>query len=426
MRKQLKLHLVSMALAAAAMTAALAILVWLIPSPSQMLAVGIGDELETAKPETVALHWMQLETLGVAALPTLVEALGSDRLDVSTGARKLIDLEFNRWQGLSPDVASKNVQQLAELLSAQVASYSATSREHARQLTLRILRWPIDRATVDRTQLIATCEIVLRTAGENLPAVLTDETLPQTTPVATRIEIETVDQWRARRNRNAALYGDQNDLSLRHPVPPIPPPTMGVLHPPVAEDQSRSVGSPRTGTLGLAQEPGLLPFERRPRDMSLPMVVGEQPGNSFPIAPDPSDGARVIPTVDELQDAEPIVIMRWLLDPNAEAIATDALVRRGFSQLEIRVARQIVDPDPKERLALAQALPNIPVNDPRPWLLWLSHDDDVSVRKATVAILATNPDPVLQNRLRELELEETDEGVLAVVKQALEQSRLGL
>ena len=72
---------------------------------------------------------------------------------------------------------------------------------------------------------------------------------------------------------------------------------------------------------------------------------------------------------------------------------------------------------------LAKVLPSIAVSDPRPWLLWLSHDTDPRVRKATVAILATNPDPILQDRLRELELKETDESVLRVVKQALEQRR---
>jgi HEAT repeat protein len=104
-------------------------------------------------------------------------------------------------------------------------------------------------------------------------------------------------------------------------------------------------------------------------------------------------------------------------------IAKDALAERGFSELEILVAKQIVDPDPTVRLALAKALPNIGVNDPRPWLLWLSHDLDADVRRATVAILATNPDPALQDRLLELELKETNESVLDVVKQALEQRR---
>jgi HEAT repeat protein len=94
--------------------------------------------------------------------------------------------------------------------------------------------------------------------------------------------------------------------------------------------------------------------------------------------------------------AASIVIMRWLLVAEAMTIAKDALAERGFSELEILVAKQIVDPDPTVRLALAKALPNIGVNDPRPWLLRLSHDLDAGVRRATVAILATNPDPALQ------------------------------
>jgi hypothetical protein len=161
MKKQLKHHLVSVALAVVAMLMSLAVLVYLIPSPSHMLAVNIGGDLDDAAPETVALHWMQLETLGPAAVPTLVDALGSDRLDVSSGARQLIDLELDRWRDLPPRDASQHVEQLAKLLAKHSSRYNASSLEHARQLALRILQWPIDRAVVDRTELIVTCEIVL-------------------------------------------------------------------------------------------------------------------------------------------------------------------------------------------------------------------------------------------------------------------------
>ena len=246
------------------------------------------------------------------------------------------------------------------------------------------------------------------------------------------IDIETVEQWRARRNRDEAFFPAQDDLpddSGWHPAAPIPPPRMGVLRPPVAEDQSRSRGLPQAGNAlpSARGEPGLLPVDPSPNARSQPMIVEREPDTFFSTSPESFRTAPVrIPTVDELQDAPPIVIMRWLLVEDAAVLAKETLVKRGFSQLEIRVARQIVDPDPAVRLALAQALPNIAVNDSRPWLLWLSRDTDAKVRRATVAILATDPDPALQERLLELELEETDASVLAVVKQALENRRRGL
>jgi len=285
--------------------------------------------------------------------------------------------------------------------------------------------------TVDRAQLMSTCEIVLQTAGQILPPVQKNESSDQRTLVANEINIETVDQWRARLDQNEAMYGVENDLPVEpnwYPVPPIPAPTVGFLRPPVAEDESGSAGSPLPGkTPRPAQEPGLIQRDQLPVGGIQPMVVGREPPKVISI---PADARRtapiVLPTLEELQQAEPIVIMRWLLVKDAAVIAKNALANRGFSPLEIVVARQIVDPDPAVRLEVTKKLTNIAVSDPRPWLLWLSHDIDASVRKATVAILATNPDPILQDRLLELELEETDESVLGVVKQALEQRRRGL
>jgi len=127
------------------------------------------------------------------------------------------------------------------------------------------------------------------------------------------------------------------------------------------------------------------------------------------------------PHRDELQQQETIEVMRWLLDEDAAADARAVLTQRGFSELQLRVARRIVDPNPAARLELAQALPNLAGIDPRPWLLWLSRDADPSVRRAVVGILATSPDPALHNRLRELVVEETDASVLSLVKRALDQ-----
>ena len=433
MKKQLHQHMVSLALAAVAILVSLAMLLHLVPSPTQMLARGIGDKLDDATPATVALHLTQLQTLQADALPALVDALGSDRFDVSRGARRLIDLEFDRWQELQPSVASKHVEHLAWLLATHTPSYSASSREHARQLTLRILQCPIDREVVDRTQLVATCEIVLRTAGQVVPPVLARESQDWRGLVAAASGLETSDQWRVRRNHEDASLRFNNDLRVEpgwRPVPPIPPPTLpalGVPLPPVAEDRWSPLELPQAGdTPRSAQELGPMLHDRSPRAMSQPSAARQGPRVAFPPASEPRRTAPVaIPSIDELRTAETIVVMRWLLVDAAATIAKVTLSERGFSPVEIRIARQIVDPDPAVRLELVKRLPNIAADDPRLWLLWLSHDMDPDVRRATVAILATSPDPVLHNRLRELELEETDASVMRVVKLALEHRKRG-
>jgi hypothetical protein len=433
MKKQLHQQLVSLALAAIALLVLLAMLLRLAPSPSQMLARGIGDELDDATPAAVALHLTQLKTLQADALPALVDALGSDRIDVSRGARHLIDLEFNRWQQLPPTVGSQHVEHLARLLGTHTSGYNASSREHARQLALQILQWPIDREVVDRTHLIATCEIVLRAAGQVVPPVLVKESPNRRTQEVSATGIETSEQWRARRNQEDASLRVNNDLPLGpglYPDSPIPPPTqptLGGLLPPVAEDQSHSSGLPEAGEAPWsAQEPTQIPHDPSPHTTSQPLDARLEPRLLSPPSPEPPHTAPIaIPSVGELQKAETIAVMRWLLVDEAATMARITLSERGFSKIQIQIARQIVDPDPAVRAELAKTLPNIARNDPRPWLLWLSRDIDPNVRRATVAILATSTDRDLQNRLRELELEETDEGVLRVVRRALEQRTRG-
>jgi len=77
----------------------------------------------------------------------------------------------------------------------------------------------------------------------------------------------------------------------------------------------------------------------------------------------------------------------------------------------------LIDPDANVRLQLIQSLPQMSGIDSRPWMLWLSRDQDPQVRKAAVAVIATSADPALLQRVRELEREETDDEVLRVVRQ---------
>ncbi len=99
--------------------------------------------------------------------------------------------------------------------------------------------------------------------------------------------------------------------------------------------------------------------------------------------------------------------------------AVDELYRRGFQTKHFRLAELLVDPDAEVRAQLVQSLPQMPGIDSRPWLLWLSRDQDPTVRKAAVAVIATSPDATLQQRIRDLEREETDEEVLQALRQIL-------
>ncbi|MCS7306225.1 MAG: HEAT repeat domain-containing protein [Thermoguttaceae bacterium] len=83
-----------------------------------------------------------------------------------------------------------------------------------------------------------------------------------------------------------------------------------------------------------------------------------------------------------------------------QKIVQAELTRRGFGQVSVRLAQQLLDPDPQRRLDLVRRLPSMSGVEAVAWLFWLSQDADPEVRAAAMALLATTKDPAI---LRELE-----------------------
>jgi hypothetical protein len=108
--------------------------------------------------------------------------------------------------------------------------------------------------------------------------------------------------------------------------------------------------------------------------------------------------------MDRLHDADPAV---------AEA-AVEILVQRGFSTVEIDVARRIASPSVTERQQLVEDLPRIPGIDARPWLFWLAVDERADVRWAAMTLLATTADPATRARVRELAARDRDRRIIAL------------
>ena len=87
------------------------------------------------------------------------------------------------------------------------------------------------------------------------------------------------------------------------------------------------------------------------------------------------------------------------------------LHRRGFSEAEIELGRHLTSPDAAERLHYTQRLPSLAGASLKPWLLHLSADPDVDVRQACLAMMATNHDPSILARVRELAFTDGDENI---------------
>jgi hypothetical protein len=103
-------------------------------------------------------------------------------------------------------------------------------------------------------------------------------------------------------------------------------------------------------------------------------------------------------------------------DPRAVEAAASELRQRGYTPLRIELAKQLVSPDPRVRLALVETLLRTGAFDPRLWLIWLTRDEDPAVRRAAIAVIATSNDPALRAQLEACEQEESDPEVLRFVR----------
>jgi len=99
--------------------------------------------------------------------------------------------------------------------------------------------------------------------------------------------------------------------------------------------------------------------------------------------------------------------------------AAEAMRRLGIGEAQLQLALGAVDPDPKVRKKLVEALPLLGSVDSRAWLVWLSHDPDVEVRRAALSLLATSGDPELKKRVREAADRDSDPRVREQARAAL-------
>jgi hypothetical protein len=121
-----------------------------------------------------------------------------------------------------------------------------------------------------------------------------------------------------------------------------------------------------------------------------------------------------------MRELDPLDLFARLNQPEDAKAATAELAERGFSPRQIEVGRHLVSRDAAERLRWAEVLPGIRGIDARFWLLRLSRDGNVQVRRSAVGLLATDRDPEVIRRLRQVAVEETDAEIRDQANRALE------
>lgn len=326
-----------------------------------------------------------LSRLGDAGWELLVDALADRRLPVVQAACEQLERSYEAWQRQPDPAAQRAAQCVLERLVLRANALTDESYPTVQRLAQGLLRLRTDPAAVDELAWIEHCEKLLLFVQHQQHAV-------QLAPLAGRSSEPPSD----------AIAISQDPIADEQEDAPTPPPLAIV-----------PLGSPPPAGQPLATQP--------PRaDLAEAPVAAEPPAPGPPM--DAQTGAPAEETVEaeQLRGMSDKELIEWLGSDRAQRVvsAAEELERRGHSPALITMAEHLLDRSADVRLAMAQQLPPLPPEQLRPWLLRLSEDEDLRVRRVAVSHMAASADPVLRRRLRELEATETDAVILRRIEQA--------
>jgi hypothetical protein len=391
--------------------------------PSRWLLEHWRRNLPSTNSAELPIRLRQVAVFDEAGLPLLVDVLASEDESHASIAGEVLAEQMDRWELLRSEHSSPKVAELVRLLARNRPATSPNAQQTVHDLAMRCLRWPLDRTAVDAQQVIADCETVLTAAHSRSMRGLDDE----------------------------AGSEPAVDAVVHQRPAPLPPPQSFALRDsrPVAVDPRIVTPSLDNGPLGSEassnrqgmQVPTTREAATRPPDTDHRRT---NPIDDSAVAPSPYDvprhprvpavaansasqfGAWTTPLVEgPLSNLPDIEVIRRLdsSTPELPNAVTDELRRRGYTELDLRIAERLVDPDARIRLQLVQWLPQAPGIDAGRWLLWLARDDEPQVRKAAITVLATASDPSLRRQLERIAQEEQDPAVLQTVRSFLESNR---
>ena len=142
--------------------------------PRAILASRLGLHIAKLPDDEVFSELHRIGDMDEFGTSVLVDALSSERSSVSDGAGRVLRNQMMRWHLLSPQESTPKVAKLAQHLAGKVDALQPAGSATATDLAEQILLWPIDHSVVDSEQVIAKCEIVLRSAKNRRLAKIAD------------------------------------------------------------------------------------------------------------------------------------------------------------------------------------------------------------------------------------------------------------
>jgi HEAT repeat protein len=108
-------------------------------------------------------------------------------------------------------------------------------------------------------------------------------------------------------------------------------------------------------------------------------------------------------------------------DESSDDAAEAELIRRGFTKMQLDLARRLFDPNPEVRKRLVQELPGLQGVDAVPWLMELCRDAETEVRLAAIAFLATSSDPAVLDEVERMAGRDSDSGIRRIADRIAQQ-----
>jgi hypothetical protein len=388
----------------------------------QLLAYYLGARIAVAEGQELdeALH--NLVRIGPAGIDRLVALLGAQRTDVREAAFRVAIAKIGQRRRLGDIDGAAPLDHLAASLASQAAGFDRQQLRFASRLAERLL------STTDRkthAQRLRDCQVVIaadirRRLSEQASSDRVTKVLLKSRERAHSIDELPLPlaQPPAPDLVAATSLPQKLDAGLATEAKPLQAPSNSASLP-GAKDASEVDAAAEELQTDKTDSQAPLKLERLPavRTTSTNLVAGAH-SNSQREQSQPNRAAAIRPPdLSSLLDLD----MRLCSDdPDIANEARNEMERKRINEAQLVLARGAVDPYPKVREELVEALTYVSTVDTRAWLLYLSHDDEASVRLAVVGRIATSEHAEFKKRLIELADSDADGRVRNQARVAIE------